>query len=206
MASSDDRGTTVAELAVVMVVSSIVLALAVQFVISIARDANTATVAGNRVDSVRLALDGVERQVRSGDVLYLESAGVLCRPYGSGSNCLRVATEVDGTTSCVQLQLVPDASDDGTYDLRTRRYSPTWASDGAVGVWRQVANGLAPPTSTTPPFTVGQQSGIGVQALTVEFAAPPGRTGAAPITLTATFVPRNALYASNTTCAGGSPP
>jgi hypothetical protein len=206
MAPSDDRGTTVAELAVVMAVSTIVLALAVQFVISIARDADTATVAGNRVDSVRLALDGVERQVRSGDVLYLESAGVPCHPYGSGGNCLRVATEVDGTTSCVQLQLVPGAADDGSYDLRTRRYSATWASDGAVGSWRQVANGLAPPTSTTPPFTVAQQSGVGVQALTVEFAAPQGRVGAAPITLTATYVPRNALYASNTTCAGGAPP
>src|SRR5512133_3046987 len=79
MAPSDDRGTTVAELAVVMVVSSIALALAAQFVISIARDANAASVAGNRVDSVRLALDGVERQVRSGDALYLESAGGLCR-------------------------------------------------------------------------------------------------------------------------------
>jgi Tfp pilus assembly protein PilW len=206
MARSDDRGTTVAELAVVMVVSSIVLALAVQFVISIARDANAATVTGHRVDSVRMALDGVERQVRSGDALYLESAGGPCQQYGSGSNCLRVATEVDGTTSCVQLQLIPDASGDGSYDLRTRSYSPTWASDGAIGAWRQVANSLAPPTTTTPPFTVGPQSGVGVQALTVEFAAPEGRTGAAPITLTATYVPRNALYASNATCAGGSPP
>jgi hypothetical protein len=205
MARSDDRGTTVAELAVVMVVSSIVLALAAQFVIAIARDAHVATLTGNRVDNVRLALDSVERQVRSGDVLYLQTTGGVCRVYGIGSNCLGVATEVDGTTSCIQMQLIPDASGDGSYDLRARSYSPAWASGGLVGVWRQVTNGLAPPTDVTPPFIIAQQSGVGVQAVTAEFAALQVRAGAAPIRLSGTYVPRNALYASSTTCAGGYP-
>ena len=205
IARRDDRGTTLAEMAVVMVVSGVVAALAAQFVIAIARDANTATVAANRVDSVRLAVDSVDRQVRSGDVLYIEPPGSTCSAYGSGSNCLRIATEADGATSCVQLQLVPDPAGDGSYDLRARTYSPGWASGGAVGPWRQVTNGLAGPTSAAPPFSLGQQSGVGSQALTVQFAAPQTSATAAPIKLTATYVPRNALYASSTTCSGGAP-
>jgi hypothetical protein len=201
----DDRGTTLAELAIVMLVSSIVAVLAAQFVISFARDANAVTISANRVESVRLALDSVERQVRSGDVLYVEPAGSTCSAYGSGSNCLRVATEVDGTTSCVQLQLVPDPTGDGSYELRTRTYSPGWASGGFVGAWRQVTKGLAAPTDAAPPFTLEQQSGVGSQALTVQFGVPQGNLSAAPIKLPSTYVPRNALYGSSTACNGGAP-
>jgi Tfp pilus assembly protein PilE len=205
IARRDDRGTTLAELAIVMFVSGVVAALAAQFAISVARDANAATVAANRVDSVRLALNAVERQVRSGDALYIEPPDSTCGAYGSGGNCLRVATDVDGTTSCFQLQLVPDPAGDGSYDLRTRTYSLGWASGGAVGAWQQAANGLAAPTGAAPPFSLGQQSGVGSQALTVQFAAPSASTAAAPIKLTATYIPRNGLYGSSTTCSGGAP-
>jgi prepilin-type N-terminal cleavage/methylation domain-containing protein len=201
----DDSGMSLSELAVVMFVSAIVAALAAHFVITFARDANAATVTAGRVDSVRLALDTVERQVRSGDVLYVEPADSSCGTYGSGGNCLRVATEVDGTMSCVQFQLVPDPAGDGSYDLRTRGYSPSWASGGFVGAWRQVANGLAPPTSSVPPFTLEQQSGVGSQAVNVQFTASAATSASAPIKLVATFVPRNAVYGSSTACNGGAP-
>jgi type II secretory pathway pseudopilin PulG len=206
IATSQDRGTTLVELAVVMFVSGIVIALAAQFVISFGKDANTATTLANQVDSVRLALDSVDRQVRSGDVLYLEPAGSTCTAYGSGSNCLRIATEADGTTICVQLQLIPHPGGDGSYDLRTRTYSPSWASGGTVGAWRQVTNGLGPPSTARPPFTLGQQSGVGSQAVTVQFGAPRISASVAPVKLTATFVPRNALYGTSAICSGGAPP
>jgi type II secretory pathway pseudopilin PulG len=205
IATSQDRGTTLVELAVVMFVSGIVVALAAQFVISFGRDANTVTSVANQVDSVRLALDSVDRQVRSGDVLYLEPADTTCTAYGSGSNCLRIATQADGGTSCVQLQLIPDPGGDGSYDLRTRSYSPNWASGGTVGAWRQVTKGLGPPSAAAPPFSLGQQSGVGSLAVTVQFAVPRISTSVAPIKLTATFVPRNALYGTSTTCSGGAP-
>jgi hypothetical protein len=105
----------------------------------------------------------------------------------------------------VQLQLVPGSAGDGTYELRTRTYSPDWANNGIVGDWRQVASGLGAPTSAAPPFALEQQSGVGSQALTVQFAAPQTSDTAAPIALTATYVPRNALYRSSTTCSGGAP-
>jgi Tfp pilus assembly protein PilW len=200
-----DRGTTLAELAVAMFVSGVVVALAAQIVISVTRDTNTAITAANRVDSVRLALDAVDRQVRSGAVLYIEPSGGTCSADGSGGNCLRVATQADGTTSCVQLQLVPDQAGDGSQVLRSRTYSPDWASGGVVGAWRQVTNELAAPTSAGAPFILARQSGVGSQALTVQFAAPQTSSSAAPIKLTATYVPRNALYAASAACSGGAP-
>ena len=204
---SDDRGVTLVEMAVVMLVSGVILALAAQLLISVTRDTNTAIVAANRVDNVRLALDGVDRQVRSADVLYVEPAGGNCSAYTGGGSCLRVATEANGTTSCVQLQLIPDPSGDGSYDLRSRSYSPSWASNGVVGTWQQVTNDLAAPSSTAVPFSVAQQSGVGSQALTVQFTAASSgsSSSAAPIKLTATYVPRNALYSTSTACSGGAP-
>ena len=202
---SNDRGMVLAELAVVILISGIVTVLAARFVISFSTDASAATATAGRVDSVRLALDGLERQVRSGDAVYIEPPGGTCAVYGSGGNCVRVATEADGTTSCVQYQLIPDSTGDGSYRLRTRAYSPNWASGGAVGAWRQVANALAPPTTTAPPFSLAQQSGGGSQVLTVQFSAPAATQGSAPITLLATFTPRNALYGGSTACNGGAP-
>ena len=202
---SNDRGMILAELAVVILVSGIVAALAARFVISFSMDAGAATATAGRVDSVRLALDGLERQVRSGDALYIEAPDGTCAAYGSGGNCVRVATEADGTTSCAQYQLLPDPTGNGSYRLRSRVYSPNWTSDGVVGVWRQVANGLAAPTSAAPPFSLAQQSGVGSQVLTVQFAAPTATPGSAPIKLVATFAPRNALYGSSTACNGGAP-
>jgi prepilin-type N-terminal cleavage/methylation domain-containing protein len=201
----DDRGFTLVELIIVMAVAGVLIALAARLVISIAQGANAATVTAGRVDTVRLAVDSVERQVRSGDVLFLEPASSTCAVFGSGSNCLRVATEVDGVTTCVQFQLVPGTAADGTYDLRARTYRPDWASTGIAGGWRQVAKGLAAPTSQLPPFSLTQQSGAAAQALIVQFAAPETSPVGAPIKLTATFVPRNALYGSSTTCSGGAP-
>jgi type II secretory pathway pseudopilin PulG len=203
----DDRGMVLAELAVVMLISGIVAVLAARFVISFSTDAGAATTTAGQVDSVRLALDGLERQVRSGDALFIEPPDGTCAVYGSGGNCVRVTTEVDGTTSCAQYQLVLDPAGNGSYRLRTRVYSPTWASGGAVGAWRQVANGLAPPTTAAPPFSLAQQSGGGSQVLTVQFAAPAATNGSAPINLVATFAPRNALYGggTSTTCNGGAP-
>ena len=201
----NDRGMVLAELAVVILVSGIVAVLAARFVISFSKDASAATATAGRVDSVRLALDGLERQVRSGDALSIEAPGGGCAAYGTGGNCVRVTTEVDGVRSCVQYQLVPDPTGDGSYRLRTRVYSPNWASGGSVGVWRQVANGLAAPTSAAPPFTVAQQSGVGSQVLTVQFTAPAAGQGAAPIKLSATYAPRNALYGGSTACNGGAP-
>jgi hypothetical protein len=194
-----------AELAVVMLISGIVAVLAARFVISFSQDAGAATATAGGVDSVRMALDGLERQVRSGDALYLEAPDGTCAAYGSGGNCLRVATEVDGTTSCVQYQVIPDPAANGTYRLRTRAYSLNWASGGVVGAWRQVANGFTAPTAAAPPFSLAQQAGGGAQVLTVQFAAPAATNGSAPINLVATFAPRNALYGSSTACNGGAP-
>jgi hypothetical protein len=202
---SDERGMVLAELAVVIFISGIVAVLATRFVISFSMDAGAATATAGRVDSVRLALDGLERQVRSGDALYIEAPDGTCAAYGSGGNCVRVATEVNGTTSCVQYQVVTDPAGAGSYRLRTRIYSPNWASDGVVGAWRQVANGLAAPTNAAPPFSLAQQSGVGSQVLTVQFVAQAVTQGSAPIKLGATFAPRNVLYGGSTACNGGAP-
>ena len=201
----NDRGMVLAELAVVILVSGIVAALAARFVISFSTDAGAATATAGRVDSVRLALDGLERQVRSGDALYIDGPDSTCAVYGSGGNCVRVATEVDGTTSCVQYQVVPDTTGNGSYRLLTRVYSPNWASDSVVGAWRQVANGLAAPTAAAPPFSLAAQSGGGSQVLSVQFAAPAATPGSAPIMLVDTFAPRNALYGGSAACNGGAP-
>jgi hypothetical protein len=91
------------------------------------------------VGNARLATEQMDRQIRSGNVLYDPSAEPL--PLS-----MRVYTQANGDQRCVQWQVYNGA-------LRTRSWSTTWQTDGNVTAWGVIARGLQN-TAATPPFTL----------------------------------------------------
>lgn len=154
-----EAGTTLVELLVTMVVLTFVAALSAQVTITVARGLTETRSFAEAVSAVRLGLGSMERQVRSGDVLFnpVSEAGndPQCVAYGSyAGSCMRVYTQVDGVKRCVQWQIVADAATPGTALMRTRSFSPSWQLDGDIGGWRTVTGGLRTPSAASPPFTL----------------------------------------------------
>jgi hypothetical protein len=91
------------------------------------------------VGNARLATEQMDRQIRSGNVLYDPAAETL--PLS-----MRVYTQANGDQRCVQWQVYNGA-------LRTRSWSTTWLTDGNVTSWGTIARNLRN-TTATPPFSL----------------------------------------------------
>jgi hypothetical protein len=207
---TEDLGATVVELAVAMIVLTLVAGLSVQVTISMARNLSATSSFADSVARIRLALGSMERQVRSGDVLFSpvteSSLNAACQAYGTSSgSCMRVFTQVDGVRRCVQWQIAADPAATATAVLKTRSFSPSWRVDGDVDPWRTVVRGLQLPSAAAPPFTVqGGSTPYSSRLLQVALTAVdpnrPGRT----TTLTTGLAGRNATYGYDSTlCTPG---
>ena len=153
---------TLVELLVTMVILTFVLSLSAQVTITIARSMTEARTYTDSLSAVRQGLGSMERQVRSGDVLFnpVSEAAITpqCVAYGSyAGSCMRVYTQVDGVKRRVQWQIIADGAVPGTALMRTRSFSPSWAVDADIGTWWTVAAGLTPPVAGSPPFTLSSR-------------------------------------------------
>jgi hypothetical protein len=100
-------------------------------------------------DNVRLAVEQIDREVRSGNLFHdpaLETTAT-CAP-GAGM-CLRIYTQTnaeahDPGNRCVQWRVLAGK-------LETRDWSPDYLNDHIVGSWRTVASNVVN-TTATPPF------------------------------------------------------
>lgn len=147
-----DDGFTLLEMLVAMSVFGLVMVMAMTAVVTLHRDTQRVADDESAVTQVRAALTSIDRQVRSGNVLYapgneLETAGCTAdSATATSGNCMRIYTQSNGDPRCVQWQLLSDGL------LRTRSWSPTWETDGVVSGWKTVARGLV--TTNADPFTL----------------------------------------------------
>ena len=140
-----DAGMTLTELLVAMIVFSLAIAMvtgALIAVMSVTKDAESAS---DAAFETRQALATIDRQVRSGNVLFSPADEVAyvasCQDLGGNSGtCMRIYTQSNGDEKCVQWQVAPDGA--GTYDLKMRSWEPTWQTGGAVTGWSTVSRGL----------------------------------------------------------------
>ena len=140
-----EDGFTLVELIVATAILGIVFLVFTNVFVAIQRSASEQEVRSLNNDNVRLALENLDRIVRSGNVLVDPSiADTDCKATGSAYQCLLAYTQSNGTTSvparCVQWRV------QGT-DLQTRSWLPklpSGASQKAATVtnWRQVATGI----------------------------------------------------------------
>jgi hypothetical protein len=106
---------------------------------------------------LRLAIAQIDRQVRSGNVLFspaLEATPSSCTGDAATNSgtCMRVFTQSNGDEKCVQWQIIVDPTDPTSRVLRTRSWASNWQTSGNLTPWSTVARGLR--LSSLNPFTL----------------------------------------------------
>lgn len=191
-----DSGVTLIELLISMTVFSIILAGVYSVLFTVQRQTADETARADSVGDARLSLQVIDRQVRSGNVLYSPAAESIpglsaadqCTPSGtSAGSCMRVFTQANGTEKCVQWQVLTSSK-----ILRTRSWSPTWVTDGLVSGWSVSARNVVN-TATSPAFSLsGGNYGARLVDLTLKVKAPRARGNA--VDVVSSLSGRNTAY------------
>ena len=181
--ATDDSGVTLVELLVSMTIFSVIISIIYGVLISVQKQTADTVKRADAVDQVRLGLSEIDRQVRSGNVLYNPIFETL--PMS-----MRVYTQANGLQRCVQWQIASGV-------LRTRSWSTTWQTDppGAVSAWRTIARNVVNTSSDTP-FVL---SGAGVTAygsrlVDVRILVKDATAGGRPTEVVSSLSGRNTLY------------
>jgi type II secretory pathway component PulJ len=155
-----DCGTTMVELLVSMTIFSLAMTVVFGAVILVLRKSADVQKSADASSELRIALALIDRQVRSGNVLFSpagESAYVSTCTGDAASNsgtCMRIFTQSNGSEKCVQWQVTAaDPAKVGSSTLRTRSWATSWQTTGDLTGWSTIARGLAI-TPGTNPFTL----------------------------------------------------
>ncbi|MBN9327188.1 MAG: prepilin-type N-terminal cleavage/methylation domain-containing protein [Cellulomonas sp. 73-145] len=174
-----DRGTTLAELLVATVVFAIAMAMIMSAAIAVMHATDSSRSAADAAYEARQALAMIDRQVRSGNVLFspADEAAYISTCQNLGTNqgsCMRIYTQSNGDEKCVQWQLAADGT--GTYQLKMRSWKTTWQTTGGVSGWTVAARNLVMPSA---PFTldVGPGGIYGSRLLRVQLVAHNATSG-----------------------------
>jgi hypothetical protein len=162
----------------------------------------------DNVGQARLALQQIDRQVRSGNVLYSPANeasdqtngtagcyGFTIAPstVGNAGNCMRVYTQANGDNRCVQWRVSGG-------DLATRSWPPDWQVSGGVTGWRTVARNIVNTddvnSATQPPAFLlqGATSSYGTRLVDIVFQVKSTDQNGQPVTVQTALSGRNTQY------------
>jgi len=151
-----EAGTTLVEMVVVMSLLSAIMGIVLAALVSMQNAENRVNGRSQTNDQVRLGVEQIDREVRSGNVPY--------DPATEGSNAgsgiptgfsMRVYTQANGVQKCVQWRVTAGK-------LQSRSWTTSWRVDNQVSGWRTVADHIVNPTST-PPFAQDTSPNFGGQ-------------------------------------------
>jgi type II secretory pathway pseudopilin PulG len=130
-----DEGHTILELSTVLSLLGIVLAALLTFLASTQSNLERNISRSDSNDEVRLAIQSLDREVRSGNVLYDPSLEVYAPGDIASAMSVRVYTQSNGAFKCVQWRVTSS-----TAELQRRDWDP---NTGTLGHdWRTVATGI----------------------------------------------------------------
>lgn len=171
---------TLIELMVVMAIFSGVLGGVYRVLINVQRQTADTVKRADSVDQARLGLQQVDRQVRSGNVLYDPASEVL--PMS-----MRVYTQANGEQKCVQWQVVAT-------ELRSRSWEGNGASYSNVSPWSVVARNIVNTTTDAPFVLSGSSTPYGARLIDLLLLVKtPGASGAA-VAVRGSLAGRNTQY------------
>lgn len=190
-----DDGYTLVEMLVAMAVFGVAMALVMSTLVTITRQTRNTLGRSESIENARLGLSQIDRQVRSGNLFQ--------DPTDSGM-AIVVFTQADAGRRCVEWRVETDGS------LRTRGWSPTWATDSDVDPWTTYARGLvnrAPGggQSAVPAFvktTVGSSQPV----LTVNLLVRDRNDEGKYVEIASTFSGRNTLFGYDPVVCQSVPP
>jgi type II secretory pathway component PulJ len=191
-----EEGTTLIELLVTMAMFAVILIVAYSVLFMVQTQTSTNLRVSDAVGQAKLALAQIDRQVRSGNVLYSpageSTAGCTGAPVApsttpNAGNCMRVYTQANGDERCVQWEVVGGV-------LKSRSWSTTWQTDGQVTEWRTVARGIVNVATSQPPFVLqGPATNYGSRLVDIHLQVQPTASDK-PILVQSSLSGRNTLY------------
>jgi len=166
----DERGMTLIEVSITMLLLGMVLAMLFQSLTSVQTSVERQLGRTERNDRLRLALHAIERQVRSGNV-FSDPASANDPTHGIVPNMsVRVYTQADAETAndsvCIQWRIHDEK-------LQSREWSPQWRTDSYATGWRTIAEGVMNRTVSpaVPAFVLPSGEEYGRRILEVELVA-----------------------------------
>jgi prepilin-type N-terminal cleavage/methylation domain-containing protein len=145
-----ESGFTLVEMAVAMLVLGIVMSIFFSILASVQRSMVRETSRSATMDQARLAIEGIDRDVRSGSVLCETTTGTTPPPYYTVSIYTRNAYTGSATTyGWVQYRVLSQTLQ------RRERTGASWQA------WRTVAEGIVNSGSTDAPFRLSTSSAMG---------------------------------------------
>jgi prepilin-type N-terminal cleavage/methylation domain-containing protein len=145
-----DDGMTLLELVIVLGLLSLVMAIFVPTMSAVQRGFERQSDRSQSNDQARLAVEELDREIRSGNVLYNPNSENDAANGIYPGMSLRIYTQTNANTRnpgfrCVQWRIV-------TGELQRRDWTTTWRSDGLVSDWRIVADHIVnQPNPPNPP-------------------------------------------------------
>jgi prepilin-type N-terminal cleavage/methylation domain-containing protein len=181
-----DSGVTLIELLVVMLILSLVLVIAYSVLLVIQKQTKDTMARSDAVGESRLGLAHMDRQIRSGNVLY-DPANDVVLGYPMS---MRVFTQSNADEKCVQWQVYGG-------NLRMRSWSPNWRVDSKVSNWATIAhhvvNNSADPADT--PFKlVGAPTPYSARVVDVLLRVKSPDAGGMPVDVKTSLTGRNTVY------------
>lgn len=193
-----DAGVTLVEVMVASALLSMVIATSYGFVTQTQTVYKQTTQRSRSNDQAELAINRLDRLIRSGNFLYdpsTESDPVNGIHPGLS---LRVYTQANSVQKCVQWRI-----DGGT--LQERSWSPTWPSDGIVTDWWFVAESIVN-TPQSPAFALDPSPGFGGRLLVIDLRVDVSSDGSSLAERRLAIEGRNTQYGYDPSVCSNSPP
>ncbi len=198
----EERGMTLNELLVSMFLMAIVVSSVMSILFSVQTSFGKEADRSNANDQARLAVEALDREIRSGNLLY--------QPSDGGMN-LVVYTQTNATTHnpgnrCVQWRI------EGT-DLERRDWRTDWREAGGVNDWNLVAESVvnrSPPEATgvpVPAFVLDtSQAAYGNRIMAVSILVNPNARSGRTVRIDASITARNTEFGYPNSVCSDIPP
>jgi prepilin-type N-terminal cleavage/methylation domain-containing protein len=197
------EGMTLVELMVTVALLSVVVGIFLSVLVSVQNHVAREERRQRANDQVRLAIQQLDREVRSGNVFRDPAAEPTNSSLGQvgGGMGLRIYTQANadtrGGSRCVQWRIAGG-------NLQARDWTVSWRTDGKVSGWRVVAEGIVNP-SGTPAFDLDTSSNFGGRILNITFVVNPG-AGDSDVVVRESVTGRNTQYGYPVSVCDDIPP
>jgi type II secretory pathway component PulJ len=188
----DESGWTILEIVVTMLMFSIVTVIFMSVLASVQGTVNRLSGRSASNDQARLAVEELDREIRSGNVLYDPA---LENDAGHGvyaGYSLRIYTQTNAESrspgnQCVQWRVIDQ-------QLQRRAWSVNWRTDGIVTDWRLVAEKIMNQSQGVAAFTLDSFASYGNRIVNITILAQGASSSGQTVRISEAVTGRNTEY------------
>ena len=181
-----------------MIIFSVVIAGAYAALLMVQTQTADTVGRADAVQQAKLAVAQMDRQVRSGNVLY-DPTGEAALGYPMS---MRIYTQANGDEKCVQWQITGGV-------LKMRSWSPQWQTDHVVSAWSTAARDVANQSGVTGdvPFSLsGGATPYSARVVNITLWLKNAKSKGARYEVMTSLAGRNTIYGYDTSTCNPIPP